>query len=111
MINEKGTDAFKDHQIPDMAFSASLALMPPPLGAIAQNIYDNAKGSSNDPIIEVLSYFEKLKEEGREHYEIVSNKLDSALIGIQDLKVIGNNASELQDLLIALVRVVNSRKD
>jgi hypothetical protein len=87
-INEKISDAVKDRPVLDMVFSASLTLLPPPLGTIAQNIYDNAKGSSDDPISEVVKYFEKLEEAGREHYEIVANKLDSALIGIQDLKVI-----------------------
>lgn len=110
-INEKISDAVKDRPVLDMVFSASLTLLPPPLGAIAQNIYDNAKGSSDDPISEVVKYFEKLEEAGREHYEIVANKLDSALIGIQDLKVIGNKASEIQELLIAEVKVVNSKID
>lgn len=110
-LKEKVSGTVKDHPFLDMAFSASLALLPPPFGTIAQSVYDNAKGSGNDPLNAVLKYFNELEEKGQEHYEIVANKLDSALIGIQDLKDIGNKISEIQEILIEEVRNVDAKID
>jgi hypothetical protein len=108
-LSEKVSDTVKDHPILDSVFSTSLALLPPPFGALAQNIYIKAKDSGNDPLDEVLKYFEKLKDQGQEHYEIVANKLDSALIGMQDLKAIANKVSEIQEILIAEVRGIDKK--
>jgi hypothetical protein len=98
-INEKVGRAAKDHPLFDKIFSSSLFLLPPPFNAIAQNIYDKAKGSGSDPLNEVRKYFEKIEEEGQEHYEIVANKLDSTLIGIQDLENVGAIFSRFKKLL------------
>jgi hypothetical protein len=94
-MKEKISGTLKEHPLLGMAFEASLIFLPPPLGTIAQNIYNNAKGSENDRVNAVLKYFDELKEEGQEHYEIIANKIDSTLVGIQDLKDIGNSQEQL----------------
>jgi hypothetical protein len=110
-IKEKVSDTVKEHPLLSMAFEASLVLLPSPLGAIAQNIYNNTTGSDNDRLNEVLKYFDELKEKGQEHYEIVANKIDYALVGIQDLKDIGNNIFKIQELLIQEVRDIDNKID
>jgi len=110
-INEKVGRAAKDHPLFDKIFSSSLFLLPPPFNAIAQNIYDKAKGSGSDPLNEVHKYFEKIEEEGQEHYEIVANKLDSALIGIQDLEDVGSDILKIQEALIEKINNVDIKID
>jgi hypothetical protein len=111
-MKEKISGTVKEHPVLGMAFEASLIFLPPPpLGTIAQNIYNNAKGSENDRVNAVLRYFDELKEEGQEHYEIVANKIDSTLVGIQDLKDIGNSIFKIQELLIEEIRDIDRRID
>jgi hypothetical protein len=61
-MKEKISGIVKEHPLLDMAFEAYLIFLPPPLGTIAQNIYNNAKGSENDRVNAVLKYFDELKE-------------------------------------------------
>ena len=110
-MKEKISGIVKEHPLLDMAFEAYLIFLPPPLGTIAQNIYNNAKGSENDRVNAVLKYFDELKEEGQEHYEIVANKIDSTLVGIQDLKDIGNSIFKIQELLIEEIRDIDRKID
>jgi hypothetical protein len=110
-LKEKVSDTAKEHPLLDMAFGASLVLLPPPFGTIAHNVYNDAKGSDKDPLNAVQKYFDELKEKGQEHYETVANKLDSALIGIQDLKVIGNKIFEIQELLIGEISGIDHKID
>lgn len=81
-INENVSSTIEKHPLLDMAFSSSLKLLPAPLDAVAENIYNNAKGSGDDRLNQVLNYFNELKDKGEEHYELVANKIDSALLGI-----------------------------
>src|SRR5215208_1937416 len=78
-INENIGDRINKHPLLDTAIRSSLILLPPPLGGIAEKIYDSAKGSGDDRLSQVLSYFNELKDKGEQHYEIVANKIDSTL--------------------------------
>ncbi len=63
------------HPLLGVLFSGSLALLPPGISNIAQNIYDNATGSDKDRIDAVMHYFTKLTQMGE---EVITNKIDSA---------------------------------
>lgn len=110
-INENVGDSLKKHPLLDMAFRSSLDLLPPPLSGIAEKIYNNTKGSSDDRLSQVLSYFNELKNKGEQHYEIVANKIDSTLVGIQDLKDIGNDSLKIQEALVEDVKNIDGKID
>jgi len=68
---------FQDrHPILDGIVKGATPLLPPPINNIVQGIYENA----SDPIkgaTEVLEYLNKIKEQGKEHYEEITKTLDS----------------------------------
>lgn len=114
-VNKKIIKFKGDYPLLDKAIHQSLGFLPPPFNGIAQNIYDSFEGSEEDKGKAVLEYLNELKDQGQEHYEIVSNKLDNVLIGVKDLKELGKNQTkivlQIKDTLVSKIDNVDQKID
>jgi hypothetical protein len=110
-ITKKITNIEDQHPLISKLFTTSLKFLPSPFNEIAQSIYDNFKGSEEDRLLEVEKFLINLEKQGQVHYEIFTNKLDSALVGISDLKELGGNILNIQEALQSSVDNIDQKVD
>jgi hypothetical protein len=88
---------FKDgHPILDSTIKGLITILPPPINAISDKIYNNFDGSLEEKSRVVLSYLKHLEALGEKHYDQISTKVDKILNEISDVKKIIAKESTLQ---------------
>jgi hypothetical protein len=113
-ISEKVQQFKQDHPLLNKAIKASISYIPPPLNAIAQQIYDSFEGDPEDKSEAVLNYFKYLQSQGEQHYNKIAQQLDTVLVKIEDVKSITAKESTVQalrELLISIGDTTNLKID
>lgn len=88
---------FKDgHPILDSAIKGLIPILPSPIDAIADKIYNNFDGSVEEKSKVVLSYLKHLETLGEKHYNQIATKVDKLLYEIGDMKKVTAKESTLQ---------------
>jgi hypothetical protein len=113
-ISNKIRDFKGNHPVLDKAIKASFYILPPPFNSIAENIYDTAGGSEEEKFAEVISYFKQLQVQGEDHYNQVTQQLESILIAVQDVRAITakeETVRKIQEILVSTGSATNEKLD
>jgi len=74
------------HQIVTIAFKTSLHVLPQPIDAIADSIYEGVEGHDKEKLSEVKAFLHTVKKRGEYHYNELTLKLSKITYEIIDLK-------------------------
>src|SRR5215471_3310585 len=74
------------HQIVTIAFKTSLHVLPQPIDAIADSIYEGVEGHDKEKLSEVNAFLHTVKERGEYHYNELAPRLSKITYEIIDLK-------------------------